>query len=158
MKIKIEKENKNVNGFYIQKGFITLTENGEIIAVSSGWESYSCLMVYRPSDKGWVRKWENEDTFPVLEAKKMQEEFNKEELIRLDIAELISYFKAIPDIKEIAEEIVKEIEHITKSELEDGFVRIEHTSDLRKWELYCRGGKIMKSITMKHGMSTNGQP
>lgn len=143
--INIELENRNYKGFFIQRGFITLSdENGDIIAISSGWESYGCLMVYRflTTEQKWNRKWEDKDTFPVKESLEIQKEFKRKETETVSMAEIIQQLETISElddkiaIKEIAKKVNKLklfIEH-TKSWLHDIPFKYEITNEVKVWE------------------------
>lgn len=146
--LSIAKENKTDRNFFIQRGFITVTDkDNNIIAVSSGWEVSGQLMVYRPSENGWEGNWEDEETFPVEVGLNLQNEFQDEERYRLNVANVILAMKEIPDIKEIAEDVCKELEYemvsseiVPNDEIPEK-LHYELTRDFRAWQKYCFGGE-----------------
>lgn len=143
MEIRIAKENKNINGFFNQRGFIELIENEEIVAISSGWECNGYLYVYRYNEKAkkWVGNWEGEDTFPYKEALQKKTNFDNEESKRVIKAKIIKRIEeefikfgfATTDLKEVAIATVDEISKCCDWDNLNDEVELEITSDNLKW-------------------------
>lgn len=143
MEIRIAKENKNINGFFNQRGFIELIENEEIVAISSGWECNGCLMVYRYNEetKKWVGEWECIDTFPIKEAIEQKNCFDNKECKRVVKAkiiqrieeEFIKFGLATTDLKEISEATVDEISKCCDWDNLNEELELRITSDILEW-------------------------
>lgn len=139
--IRINEANKNVKGFFDQRGFIELIENGEVVAISSGWKCNGCLYVYRYNEetKKWIGKWEDKDTFPIEEAIEQKVCFDNKECKRIIKAKIIQRIEGelekfeISDIKEIAEATVDEISKCCDWDNLNDEVELKVISDILKW-------------------------
>lgn len=54
-----------VSGFTVKPGYAGLTEEGKVIALTSGWANSDCLFVYRFINGKWEGNWEDGASFPV---------------------------------------------------------------------------------------------
>ena len=73
----------SIAGFNFKPGYVALvSDTGEILAATSGWECNNQLQVYRPNlDGTWSGNWEGPETFPVQETLSAIQEWQEEKEI-----------------------------------------------------------------------------
>ena len=73
-----------ISGFTFRLGYVALvSDTGEILAATNGWECNDQLYVYRPNQDGtWVGNWEGPETFPVQEVLEAIQNYQEETEIK----------------------------------------------------------------------------